>query len=69
MQTYICANYRCGKEFEAKAADRKRGWAKCCSKACAAFMREKKLDRNNYSGLAIANGGYDGHDCNKATKL
>ena len=26
----------CGDEFEAKLADRKRGWAKCCSKSCAA---------------------------------
>lgn len=39
---------KCGKPFKAKAADVKRGWAKCCSKACAAHMREKKLDRFDY---------------------
>jgi len=32
----------CGKKFQAKEADVKRGWAKCCSKACAARMREQK---------------------------
>lgn len=35
----------CGKAFSAKEADRRRGWARACSKACAAKLREKKLDR------------------------
>lgn len=30
----------CGKTFTAKVADRKRGWARCCCKSCAAFLRE-----------------------------
>ena len=32
----------CEKEFNAKRADVKRGWAKCCSKSCAAVLREIK---------------------------
>lgn len=32
----------CGKKFQAKPADIKRGWAKCCSKKCAARLREQK---------------------------
>lgn len=37
-----CQNERCGTEFSARKADVKRGWAKCCSKRCAAIVREKK---------------------------
>lgn len=32
----------CGKKFQAREADVKRGWAKSCSKACAARLREQK---------------------------
>ncbi len=32
----------CGTMFTARVADRKRGWAKSCSKSCAAIKREKK---------------------------
>jgi endogenous inhibitor of DNA gyrase (YacG/DUF329 family) len=32
----------CGKEFEAKAADVKRGWAKFCSKSCKAIRQEQR---------------------------
>ena len=35
----------CGKKFQAREADVRRGWAKACSKAHAAHAREKKLDR------------------------
>ncbi len=35
----------CGKRFEARAADVKRGWGKACCKKHAAHAREKKLDR------------------------
>ena len=31
----------CGREFWAKESDIKRGWAKCCSKTCAAKYREQ----------------------------
>ena len=71
-RTYLCAKPDCGKSFSAKVADRKRGWARFCSKSCAAWAREKKLDRNGYMltqnernrrdrdvGLVCA--GYDDH--------
>ncbi len=32
----------CGTVFTAREADVKRGWAKSCSKSCAAKRREKK---------------------------
>lgn len=38
------AQYRCdscGKLFTARVADRKRGWAKFCSKACKQIMQEE----------------------------
>lgn len=31
----------CNGDYEVKPADWKRGWGKCCSKACAATRREK----------------------------
>lgn len=31
----------CGCHFTRRVADRKRGWAKCCSKSCAARLRFK----------------------------
>lgn len=46
--TAICAWASCGKPFTARVADRKRGWAKTCSKACAAKLREKTLDRFSF---------------------
>jgi len=38
----------CGKKFQARSADVKRGWAKACSKSHAAVARERKLDRHDY---------------------
>ena len=35
-ETYTCANPECGNEFEARVADRARGFAKYCSRSCAA---------------------------------
>lgn len=37
-----CVCKTCGKKFMARVADRKRGWAKCCSKSCAATQTNKK---------------------------
>ena len=37
---YDCAN--CGDPFEARVADRKRGWARFCSKSCKAKKQEKR---------------------------
>jgi hypothetical protein len=45
---YVTVNCEvCKKPFQAKKADRARGWAKCCSKSCAASKREKKT--GNYA--------------------
>ena len=46
MREYKCE--KCESIFTAKVADRRRGWAKCCSKKCAAFIREKQLNRKGY---------------------
>lgn len=35
----------CGCRFTRRVADRKRGWAKCCSKSCAAFLRHSGNDQ------------------------
>lgn len=35
----------CKNEFMAKVADRKRGWARCCSKSCAATKSNKKTGK------------------------
>ena len=32
----------CGEKFMARVADRNRGWAKCCSKSCAATLNNRK---------------------------
>ncbi len=40
--TCQCKCKVCKKEFTAKVADRKRGWAQCCSKSCAAIKRERR---------------------------
>lgn len=37
---YVCQ--RCNKEFEARVADRNRGWARFCSKSCKAAKQESK---------------------------
>lgn len=66
-RTYACAKPGCGVSFLARVADRKRGWARHCSKSCAAWMREKQADRRNYSGRASAERArYDEHDIGQA---
>ena len=37
---YLCLN--CGDPFTARTADRKRGWARFCSKSCKAVKQEKR---------------------------
>lgn len=39
-ETYKCA--QCNSLFEARIADRKRGWARFCSKSCKAIKQEKR---------------------------
>ncbi len=48
----------CGKEYEARQADLKRGWGKSCSKSCASKKREKKT--GNFKRF-INSGSNDGH--------
>lgn len=38
--TYKCA--RCSSSFIARTADRKRGWARFCSKSCKAIKQEQR---------------------------
>lgn len=38
--TYKCG--RCGNPFTARLADRKRGWARFCSKSCKAIKQEQR---------------------------
>lgn len=40
--TKICEN--CGKPFQADTRNIARGWGKCCSKSCAAKLREKTAE-------------------------
>lgn len=40
-----CKCVVCGEKFVARVADRKRGWAKCCSKSCAATLSNKKTGK------------------------
>jgi hypothetical protein len=44
--TYVkCVCLECRKPFMARRSAIARGWAKCCSKSCAAYYRERGLDR------------------------
>ena len=52
-QTYKCLS--CGDAFTARSSDRKRGWAKFCSKSCKAITQTKKI------GLPFLNEIFD-HD-------
>jgi hypothetical protein len=45
--TTVSRTCACGKVFQARQADVDRGWAKSCSKSCAASRREKKT--GNYA--------------------
>lgn len=43
-ETYTCE--WCRKPFTARKADRKRGWARFCSKSCKASKQEKRTGQN-----------------------
>lgn len=55
--TYVTRKCRCGATFQARPADVKRGWAKSCSKSCAANKRES---RTGAFAAHVANGGRSG---------
>jgi hypothetical protein len=42
--TYKCV--KCGNPFTARTADRKRGWARYCSKSCKAVKQEAKTGQH-----------------------
>lgn len=42
MSTVTCKCKNCKQPFEARVADRKRGWARYCSKSCKALAQEKR---------------------------
>lgn len=50
---------RCGITFTARLADRARGWAKSCSKSCAANVREKALGTHRFSDGRFDDDGYE----------
>ena len=70
----------CGVVFEARPADIKRGWAKSCSKSCAARRTNRKtgnfqhyMDRqesfSKHGELVLvggASGSVEDQDCNKS---
>lgn len=65
-----CKCKNCQAEFTAKVADRKRGWAKCCSKACAAQLREHKtgafkqmIERRDCSETATFSNAHQFDNC------
>jgi hypothetical protein len=45
----------CKKPFQARAADRKRGWGKFCSKSCKAMKQEKRTGQ--FRNLTLATSG------------
>lgn len=46
--TYKCE--RCKDPFSARTADRKRGWARFCSKSCKAIKQTQRTGRGKPSG-------------------
>lgn len=46
MVQRVCANPDCRASFQARQADVDRGWAKCCSKSCAALYKIAKGSRS-----------------------
>ena len=67
MPIYYCE--WCRGPFTARSADRKRGWARFCSKSCKAKKQEKRTGQNatyhdrhehNY-GMDAVEQGWDAH--------
>ena len=60
-EVYKCK--RCGDPFTARVADRKRGWARFCSKSCKAIHQEKRTGQHysrtrNYLGSGVSKETY-----------
>ena len=43
----VCANSKCRQKFQARVADRKRGWGKFCSKSCKAAEQENRTHQHS----------------------
>lgn len=76
----VCDNKQCRRTFTARVADRRRGWARHCSKSCKAVVQEKRTGQ--YADMIHRRGRTDSwedgetfanahlfsneeHDCNK----
>lgn len=59
--TYKCKC--CGAPFEARTADRKRGWARFCSKRCKASTQSHRIGNpvTNYRGSGVDRETYIAH--------
>lgn len=51
---------QCGKMFTARVADRKRGWARSCSKSCAAIKSNRETGKYDRYLAGKCAGGSDG---------
>jgi hypothetical protein len=40
-ETFQCEAPNCTNQFQARLVDRKRGWARTCSRSCAGVLREE----------------------------
>ena len=49
MSTIIVNCVRCKNPFTARVADRKRGWARFCSKSCKAIVQTQRTGRRGPS--------------------
>ena len=56
-----CDNAKCGAVFVARAADRKRGWGRFCSKSCKAAEQEKRTGQHAAHERRVS-AGYNSHD-------
>lgn len=48
----------CGNAFEARVADRKRGWGNFCSKSCKATRQTQRTGVGRGGRVILPNGGY-----------
>lgn len=58
--TYKCKT--CGLPFEARVADRKRGWARFCSKSCKAIKQERRTSQHRAHKELVAHIEREGRD-------
>lgn len=55
-ETYQCKS--CGGPFRARVADRKRGWARFCSKSCKAIRQTQRTGVSQGGRRNLSNGGW-----------